>query len=208
MWHSLSPHLGPSPPSSRMYARPRHRSLLPPMLWPWTQWKPRPSSQLPPHHLPGWERALLPLIPTSLYSLIQYSLPATWSRLSPTGSSMDTTVSSRRFEPSMPAAAMTVRPLCPRLTQYRDLGAGTQHPLHRIIPVLPCPTAGTAWSAPALQSQKPGPTLAHSLLTLQLDVVSAALVQCPSPALSHNHGHHPALHRWLGDGCWPSTVAL
>lgn len=26
----------------------------------------------------------------------------------------------------MPAAAMTVRPLCPRLTQYRDLRAGTQ----------------------------------------------------------------------------------
>lgn len=86
---------------------------------------------------------------TSLYSLIQYSLPATWSRLSPTGSSMDTTASSCRFEPSMPAAAMTVRPLSPRLTQYRDLGAGTKHPFHSIIPET------MTWSAATSFTQEP-----------------------------------------------------
>ena len=118
-------------------------TLLTPTSWPPRSWG---------------GKAPLPHVPTSLYSLIQYSLPATWSRLSPTGSSMDTTVSSRRFEPSMPAAAMTVRPLCPRLTQYSDLGAGTQHPLHRTTPVLPQPhsrhdVASTSITHPGARGQ-------------------------------------------------------
>lgn len=160
---------------------------------------PTPTSSLPS----TWGgKTLLPCIPTSLYSLIQYSLPATWSRLSPTGSSMDTTVSSRRFEPSIPAAAMTVRPLCPRLTQYRDLGAGTKHPLHRITPVLPQPDSrhdvvSTSIAHPGARGQ---PWLTH---TSPCSRMHCQLLWCH---VLPQHCHvAPAITQPCADGCRMAT---